>query len=172
MFSVLYFSTFHPLSIHGAPWKRRNAEFPLIETARWETLMEVFRMRLMSCELPIRVEVRTVGWFINCLVARVLKNESTYCRLSGYSTMSFLEVVETYRRKLWSSGWNDWKWRRYGPSDIWQRKSRPVGIFGAYFRYFRRPHRPSDAPLEWGSLFWLIFKGEWLGNTSSLASLP
>lgn len=45
-------------------------------------------MRLMSCELPIGVEVRTVGWFINCLVVRVLKNEPT-CGFHLYCGFNF-----------------------------------------------------------------------------------
>jgi len=46
-------------------------------------------MRLMSCELPIGVEVRTVGWFINCLVVRVLKNEPTCCGFHLYCGFNF-----------------------------------------------------------------------------------
>ena len=49
-------------------------------------------MRLMSCELPIGVEVRTVGWFINCLVIRVLKNEPTCCGLHLYCGSNFFLV--------------------------------------------------------------------------------
>jgi len=51
--------------------------------------MEVFRMRLMSSELPIGVEVRTVGWFINCLAVRVLKNEPTCCGFHLYCGFNF-----------------------------------------------------------------------------------
>ena len=46
-------------------------------------------MRLMSCELPTGVEVRTVGWFIDCLVVRVLKNEPTCCGLNLYCGFNF-----------------------------------------------------------------------------------
>jgi hypothetical protein len=63
-------------------------------------VVEVFRMRLMLRELPIRVEVRIVGWFINCIAARVLKNKFTRCGLLCYDIMSCGRWMATYRRKL------------------------------------------------------------------------
>jgi hypothetical protein len=128
-------------------------------------------MRLMSCELPIRVEVRTVGWFVNCLDASVLKNEPTRCGLPCYDAMFFGRWMETYRRKrlLHSSGQIDWKCRQYDPPDTWHRK-RPVSFPGSHSRCLRLIFRPIDGHLDWGSLFCLSFRGKWLDDASCLAT--
>jgi hypothetical protein len=49
-------------ALFPAPW------FESAQSVTCETVMTVFRMRLISCELSIRVETRTTGCLINCVV--------------------------------------------------------------------------------------------------------